>query len=90
MAISLTLPLGDWSKMLSEAMAVSHIKKDGGKFNYFLQKVICPEVLHEDVIVVKGRLVLVQDDSEIQRPENCKIVTGSTGEKVCLKCGRLS
>lgn len=51
------------------------------------QKVICPEVLHEDVIVVKGRLVLVQDDSEIQRPENCKIVTGSTGEKVCDKLG---
>jgi len=41
-------------------------------------------VLHDDVIVVKGRLVLVQGDSEIQRPENCKIVTGSTGEKVCV------
>ena len=41
-------------------------------------------MLHEDVIVVKGRLVLVQDDSEIQRPENCKIVIGSTGEKVCV------
>ncbi|KAL9974393.1 hypothetical protein ACROYT_G011417 [Oculina patagonica] len=50
--------------------------------NIFDLKVICPEVLHEDVIVVKGRLVLVQDDSEIQRPENCKIVTGSTGEKL--------
>jgi len=24
----------------------------------------------------------VQGDSEIQRPENCKIVTGSTGEKL--------
>ena len=57
---------------------------------FFLQKVICPEVLHEDVIVVKGRLVLVQDDSEIQRPENCKIVTGSTGEKVCFKCANFT
>lgn len=46
-------------------------------------------MLHEDVIVVKGRLVLVQDDSEIQRPENCKIVMGSTGEKVCFKWGKL-
>lgn len=54
-------------------------------FIILLQKVTCPDVLHEDVIVVKGRLVLVQDDSEIQRPENCKIVTGSTGEKVCYK-----
>lgn len=45
-------------------------------------------MLHEDVIVVKGRLVLVQDDSEIQRPENCKVVTGSTGEKVCDKLGK--
>ena len=49
-----------------------------------MQKVICPEVLHEDVIVVKGRLVLFQEDSEIQRPENCNFVTGSTGEKVWL------
>lgn len=47
-----------------------------------LKKVICPDVLHEDIIVVKGRLVLVQEDSKIQRPENCKIVTGSTGEQV--------
>ena len=47
-----------------------------------MQKVTCPEVLHEDVIVVKGRLVLFQEDSEIQRPENCNFVTGSTGEKV--------
>lgn len=47
-------------------------------------------MLHEDVIVVKGRLVLVQDDSEIQRPENCKIVTGSTGEKVCFKCANFT
>ena len=53
-------------------------------FIILLQKVICPEVLHEDVIVVKGRLVLVQDYSEIQRPESCQIVTGSTGEKVCV------
>ncbi|XP_068721717.1 5-oxoprolinase-like isoform X2 [Montipora capricornis] len=50
--------------------------------NIFDLKVICPEVLHEDIIVVKGRLVLVQPDSKIQRPENCKIVTGSTGEKL--------
>ena len=49
-----------------------------------LQQVICPEVLHEDVIVVKGRLVLEQDDSKIQRPQNCKIVSGSTGQKVCV------
>ena len=49
-----------------------------------MQKVICPEVLHEDVIVVKGRLVLFQEDSEIQRPENSNFVTGSTGEKVWL------
>lgn len=41
-------------------------------------------MLHEDVIVVKGRLVLFQEDSEIQRPENCNFVTGSTGEKVWL------
>lgn len=54
------------------------------EFNILLQKVICPEVLHEDVVVVKGRLVLVQDGSEIQRPENYKIVAGSTGEKVCV------
>lgn len=47
-----------------------------------LKKVICPDVLHEDIIVVKGRLVLVQEDSKIQRPENCKIVSGSTGEQV--------
>ena len=33
---------------------------------------------------MKGRLVLMQEDSEIQRPENCKIVSGSTGEKVCV------
>ena len=46
---------------------------------------ICPEVLHEDIIVVKGRLVLVQPDSKIQRPENCKTVAGSTGEKVGKK-----
>ncbi|CAH3017311.1 unnamed protein product [Porites evermanni] len=50
--------------------------------NIFDLKVICPEVLHEDVIVVKGRLVLFQEDSEIQRPENCNFVTGSTGEKL--------
>ena len=49
-----------------------------------MQKVICPEVLHEDVIVVKGRLVLFQEDSEIQRPESSNFVTGSTGEKVWL------
>ena len=49
-----------------------------------MQKVICPGVLHEDVIVVKGRLVLFQEDSEIQRPENSNFVTGSTGEKVWL------
>ena len=49
-----------------------------------MQKVICPEVLHEDVIVVNGRLVLFQEDSEIQRPENSNFVTGSTGEKVWL------
>ena len=41
-------------------------------------------MLHEDVIVVKGRLVLFQEDSEIQRPKNCNFVTGSTGEKVWL------
>lgn len=41
-------------------------------------------MLHEDVIVVKGRLVLFQEDSEIQRPENSNFVTGSTGEKVWL------
>ncbi|XP_067054035.1 5-oxoprolinase-like [Acropora muricata] len=50
--------------------------------NIFDLKVICPDVLHEDIIVVKGRLVLVQEDSKIQRPENCKIVTGSTGEQL--------
>lgn len=51
-------------------------------FVLFSKKVTCPEVLHEDVIVVKGRLVLVQEESKIQRPETCRIVTGSTGEKV--------
>lgn len=50
--------------------------------NIFDLKVICPEVLHEDVIVVKGRLVLEKDDSKIQRPQNCRIVSGSTGQKL--------
>lgn len=50
---------------------------------FFLkQKAACPEVLYDEVVEVKERVVLVQDRSEIHTPSDSYMVTASTGEKV--------
>ena len=46
-----------------------------------MQEVVCPEVLYEEVIEVKERLVLVKDKCELNHPHH-GVVTGTTGEKV--------
>lgn len=46
------------------------------------QKATCPEVLYDEVIEVRDRVVLVQDRSDIQQPDDSFLVTSSTGEKV--------
>ena len=46
------------------------------------QKATCPEVLYDEVIEVRERVVLVQERSEIQPPDDSFLVTSSTGEKV--------
>ena len=47
------------------------------------QKATCPEVLYDEVIEVRERVVLVQEKSEIELPDESFLVTASTGEKVC-------
>ena len=44
---------------------------------------ICPEVLYEEVVEVKERVVLCDENSELKKPD-CQIVTGTTGEMVRL------
>ena len=44
---------------------------------------ICPEVLYEEVVEVKERVVLCDENSELKKPD-CQIVTGTTGETVRL------
>lgn len=46
------------------------------------QKATCPEVLYDEVIEVRERVVLVQQRSEIELPNESFLVTASTGEKV--------
>lgn len=49
---------------------------------YYKQKATCPEVLYDDVIEAKERVVLVQEKSELELPDDSFVVTGGTGEKV--------
>ena len=42
----------------------------------------CPEVLYDDVIEAKERVILAQEKSEIKTPDGSYEVTASTGEKV--------
>jgi len=53
------------------------------------QKATCPEVLYDEVIEVKERVVLVQERSEIKLPDESFLVTASTGEKVSRRRGKL-
>ena len=46
------------------------------------QKATCPEVLYDEVIEVSERVVLVQERSKIEPPDESFLVTASTGEKV--------
>ena len=46
------------------------------------QKATCPEVLYDEVIEVRERVVLVQQRSKIELPNESFLVTASTGEKV--------
>lgn len=46
------------------------------------QKATCPEVLYDEVIDVRERVVLVQEKSEIEMPHESFLVTARTGEKV--------
>ena len=49
---------------------------------YYKQKATCPEVLYDDVIEARERVVLVQEKSELELPDDSFMVTGVTGEKV--------
>lgn len=46
------------------------------------QTATCPEVLYDDVIEAKERVILAQKKSEIKTPDGSYEVTASTGEKV--------
>ena len=51
---------------------------------YHKQKATCPEVLYDDVVEVRERVVLVQEKSELELPDESFLVTGVTREKVKL------
>lgn len=46
------------------------------------QEVVTPEVLYEEVVEVSERYVLQQEKCQIKK--KCPVVTGTTGEKVCM------
>ena len=46
------------------------------------QTATCAEVLYDDVIEAKERVILAQEKSEIKIPDGSYEVTASTGEKV--------
>lgn len=43
---------------------------------YYKQKANCPEVLYDDVIEARERVVLVQEKSELELPDDSFMVTG--------------
>lgn len=45
-------------------------------------RIICPEVLYEDVIEVNERITLVQESCKLN--DEKPIVVGNTGEHVCI------
>ena len=46
------------------------------------QTATCPEVLYDEVLEVKERVILVQERSELETPDDSYGVIASTGEKV--------